>query len=118
MTTRPHPGSGREMRGPLQSFDLDAEVSRLRGEKEWRQGGRNAITLRKGEGLSVVLLAMKAGDQSKSTPRPVRSRSASTRAASGSRQPGRPSRPEPAWCWRATLGCFTPWRLSLTRCVS
>lgn len=51
------------MRGPLQSFDLDAEVSRLRGEKEWRQGGRNAITLRKGEGLSVVLLAMRAGDR-------------------------------------------------------
>lgn len=63
MTNRPHPGSGREMRGPLQSFDLDAEVSRLRGEKEWRKGGRNAITLRKGGGLSVVLLVMRAGDR-------------------------------------------------------
>lgn len=52
----------RRMRGPLQSFDLDAEVARLREEKEWREGRRNAITLRKGEGLNVVLLVMRAGD--------------------------------------------------------
>ncbi|HEX2729305.1 MAG TPA: cupin domain-containing protein [Rubrobacteraceae bacterium] len=63
MTKRPHSGSAREMRGSLQSFDLDAEVSRLRGEKEWRQGGRNAITLRRGEGLSVVLIAMRTGNR-------------------------------------------------------
>ena len=50
------------MRGALQSFDLGDEVARLRGEKEWREGRRNAITLRKGEGLSVVLLVMKKGD--------------------------------------------------------
>lgn len=51
------------MHGPLQSFDLEVEVSRLREEKEWQKGRRNAITLRKGEGLSVVLLVMKAGDR-------------------------------------------------------
>ena len=51
------------MRGSLQSFDLDGEVARLRGEEEWQEGRRNAITLRKGGGLSLVLLAMKAGDQ-------------------------------------------------------
>jgi quercetin dioxygenase-like cupin family protein len=51
------------MHGPLQSFDLEAEIARLRGEKEWREGRRNAITLRKGEGLSVVLLVMRAGDR-------------------------------------------------------
>lgn len=50
------------MHGLLQSFDLDAEVSRLREEQEWQQGRRNAITLRKGQGLSVVLMVMKAGD--------------------------------------------------------
>jgi len=49
------------MHGPLQTFDL--EVSRLRAEKEWQEGRRNAITLRKGEGLSVVLAVMKAGDR-------------------------------------------------------
>jgi quercetin dioxygenase-like cupin family protein len=51
------------MHDPLQSFDLEAEVSRLREEKEWQEGRRNAITLRKGEGLSIVLLVMKTGDR-------------------------------------------------------
>ncbi len=60
MSTRGHPGSGRPLHGPVQGFDLEAEVSRLREERE---GRRNAITLRKGEGLSVVLLVMKAGDR-------------------------------------------------------
>jgi quercetin dioxygenase-like cupin family protein len=61
------------MHGPLQSFDLEAEVSRLREEQEWQEGRRNAITLRKGEGLSVVLLVMRAGDllDEHSTPGPI-----------------------------------------------
>jgi quercetin dioxygenase-like cupin family protein len=63
MGTRPHPESERSLHGPLQSFDVDAEVARLRQEKAWQEGRRNAITLRKGEGLSVVLLAMKEGDR-------------------------------------------------------
>ena len=63
MTTRPHPESERPLRGPLQSFDLDTEVTRLREEKAWQEGRRNAITLRKGEGLNVVLLVMKEGDR-------------------------------------------------------
>jgi quercetin dioxygenase-like cupin family protein len=63
MTTRPHPESERPLHGPLQSFNLAAEVTRLREEKAWQEGGRNAITLRKGEGLNVVLLVMKEGDR-------------------------------------------------------
>ncbi len=63
MTTRLHPESGKPLYGPLQSFDLNAEVSRLREEKAWQESGRNAITLRKGEGLNVVLLVMKEGDR-------------------------------------------------------
>ena len=63
MSSRPHPESERPLRGPLQSFDLAAEVARLREEKVWQEGGRNAITLRKGEGLNVVLLVMKEGDR-------------------------------------------------------
>ena len=47
----------------MQSFDLGIEAARLREEKEWREGARNAITLRKGEGLNVVLLVMKRGDR-------------------------------------------------------
>ena len=63
MNTRPHPESERPLRGPLQSFDLDTEVTHLREEKAWQEGRRNAITLRKGEGLNVVLLVMKEGDR-------------------------------------------------------
>ena len=63
MSGRPHPESERPMHGPLQSFDLEAEITRLREEKEWQRGRRNAITLRKGEGLNVVLLVMKEGDR-------------------------------------------------------
>jgi quercetin dioxygenase-like cupin family protein len=63
MSTRPHPESERPLHGPLQSFDLQEEVARLRAEKAWREGVRNAITLRKGEGMNVVLLVMKAGDR-------------------------------------------------------
>jgi quercetin dioxygenase-like cupin family protein len=63
LSDRPHPGSERPLRRSHQSFDLNNEVARLRGEKEWREGRRNAITLRKSGGLNVVLLVMKAGDR-------------------------------------------------------
>lgn len=63
MSSRPHPESGRPLHGPLQSFDLGEEVGRLRGEEAFRGGRRNSITLKKGEGMSVVLLVMGAGDR-------------------------------------------------------
>lgn len=67
------PGSERSLSGPVQGFDLDEELARLREEKEWQEGRRNAITLRKGGDLSVVLLAMKAGDrlEEHSAPGPI-----------------------------------------------
>ena len=63
MSSRPHPGSERPLHGPVQSFDLEAEVGHLRDEGAWHRGQRNSITLRKGEGMNVVLLVMKAGDR-------------------------------------------------------
>jgi len=63
MSSRPHPGSERPLHGPLQRFDLGAEVGRLLEEGAWQRGQRISITLRKGEGMSVVLLVMKAGDR-------------------------------------------------------
>jgi quercetin dioxygenase-like cupin family protein len=47
----------------VQRFDLEAEVGRLREEGAWHRGQRNSITLRKGEGMNVVLVVMKAGDR-------------------------------------------------------
>jgi len=63
MSSRPHPGSERPLHGPLQRFDLGTVVGRLKEEGAWQRGQRNSITLRKGGGLNVVLLVMKAGDR-------------------------------------------------------
>ena len=73
MSTESNPRPERPLHGPLQSFDVEVEISRLREEKEWRQGRRNAITLRKGGGLSVVLLVMRTGDrlEEHSAPGPI-----------------------------------------------
>lgn len=73
MTDRPRPKTERPLHGPLQSFDLEDEEARLRQEEAWREGRRNAITLRKGEGLNVVLLVMKSGDrlEEHSAPGPI-----------------------------------------------
>jgi quercetin dioxygenase-like cupin family protein len=57
------PGSDRSLSGPVQGFDLDEELALLREEKEWQEGRRNSITLRKGGDLTVVLLVMKARDR-------------------------------------------------------
>ena len=45
----------------LADVHLGAEVGRLM--EEGGSGQRNSITLRKGEGMNVVLLVMKAGDR-------------------------------------------------------
>jgi quercetin dioxygenase-like cupin family protein len=63
MSSRAHPGSERTLHRPLQRFDLEAEVGRLREEGAWHRGQRNSITLRKGEGMNVVLVVMKASDR-------------------------------------------------------
>lgn len=41
MAFRSRPGSKRSLSGPVRGFDLDEK-------KAWREGRRNAITLRKG----------------------------------------------------------------------
>ena len=73
MSGRPHPESERPLYGPLQSFNLNEEIARLHQEEAWQQGQRNAITLRKGQGLNVVLLVMRSGDrlEEHSAPGPI-----------------------------------------------
>ena len=44
MSSRAHPGSERPLHGPLQMFDLGAEVGRLMEEGAWQRGQRNSIT--------------------------------------------------------------------------
>jgi quercetin dioxygenase-like cupin family protein len=73
MAFRARPGPERSLSKPVSGFDLNEELARLREEKEWREGRRNAITLHKGGGLSVVLLAMRTGDrlEEHSAPGPI-----------------------------------------------
>jgi quercetin dioxygenase-like cupin family protein len=73
MAFRSRPGSERSLSEPVRGFDLNEELARLREEEAWREGRRNAITLHKGGGLSVVLLAMRAGGslEEHSAPGPI-----------------------------------------------
>lgn len=46
---------------PLLTFDLAAEVNRLRGEESWRRNRRNAKTLVKEPDFRVVLVVLQGG---------------------------------------------------------
>ena len=51
----------RQGAGPILAFDLQREQEQLRQEESYRGGDRNAKTLVKEHGLSVVLTIMKQG---------------------------------------------------------
>ena len=57
---RPHPSTERPLDAPLLTFDLAALLVQIKDEDPWQQGRRNAMTLHKGPGLQVVLIAMHA----------------------------------------------------------
>jgi quercetin dioxygenase-like cupin family protein len=57
---RPHPATERLLDAPLLTFDVATLVAQLKGEEAWHKGARNAMTLHKGPGLRVVLIAMHA----------------------------------------------------------
>src|ERR1700687_5458381 len=48
-----------QLESPILSFDLNAEIERLRGENAW-QGGRNSKTLVKHPDFRVVLTVLKS----------------------------------------------------------
>jgi quercetin dioxygenase-like cupin family protein len=51
----------RTLDGPHLSFDLGAELDRLKREGPWRERGHNAITLAKYPDLRFVLMALQKG---------------------------------------------------------
>ena len=57
---RPHPTTARPLDAPLLTFDMAPLVAQIKGEEAWRTGARNAMTLYKGPGLRIVLIAMHA----------------------------------------------------------
>ena len=52
---------GRDHVGLAMTFDLAAELDRLRQEESWRRSGRNARTLVKEKNLRMVLMTMRGG---------------------------------------------------------
>lgn len=59
--TPTHPRSDRPDTGPLVHTRLAGEIERLKNEPTWTDGDRNAITLTKGAGLTLVLMTLRAG---------------------------------------------------------
>jgi quercetin dioxygenase-like cupin family protein len=51
----------RPLEGSHLSFDLPAEIDRLRRERPWKEGGHNAITLAKYSDLRLVLAVLRSG---------------------------------------------------------
>jgi len=60
-TQRPHPETERPMDAPLLTFDIPALLAQIKREEAWQKGTRNGMTLLKGQGLRVMLVAMRAG---------------------------------------------------------
>lgn len=63
MNTIAHRDIGRPLDAALQTFDLPPLIARLKSERDWTEQKRNAMTLHKGPGLKVVLVAMHAGTE-------------------------------------------------------
>lgn len=62
MTPRtPLLGIERALDAAIMTFDLPEQLARLKGEEAWRRNGRNAITLHKSPGQSLVLATLRAG---------------------------------------------------------
>ena len=61
MTPTPHPRSARPATGSLVHTRLAGQLERLKNERTWTDGDRNTITLTKGAGLTLVLMALRAG---------------------------------------------------------
>ena len=57
---RPYPTTERPLDAPLLTFDMAPLLAQIKGEEAWRTGARNAMTLHKGPGLRIVLIAMHA----------------------------------------------------------
>jgi quercetin dioxygenase-like cupin family protein len=60
-TQRPHPVTERPLDAPLLTFDLPTLLAQIKREAIWQKELRNGMTLLKGQGLRVVLVAMHAG---------------------------------------------------------
>lgn len=57
-TARPHVTKERSLDAAWLSFDLPVMLKQIKAEETWRSSTRNAMTLTKGRGQRIVLIAM------------------------------------------------------------
>jgi quercetin dioxygenase-like cupin family protein len=62
MTTKTHPRDERTLSAPWLLFQISEQLQKLKTEPAWQHGDRDSITLMKAPGLSLVLIALRAGD--------------------------------------------------------
>ena len=62
MTIQTHPREERTLSAPWLLFKVSEQLERLKQEPEWKDRGHDSITLMKAPGLSVVLIALRAGE--------------------------------------------------------
>ena len=62
-STSQRPEGGRMIDGQLVSIDLPSFIERVKEEKMWKDGRRNAITVFKTNGLRIVLIALHQGSE-------------------------------------------------------
>lgn len=55
------PKEDRMVDAPLVSINLLSSIDQIRKEKSWKKNGRNAITVFKTNGMSIVLIALHKG---------------------------------------------------------
>ena len=53
--------SERKLKATLLSVPIDSETDKLKSEKAWLNGDRNAVTLQKNSNLRVVLISLRKG---------------------------------------------------------
>ena len=62
MTIQTHPREERPLSAPWLLFRISEQLERLKQEPEWKDRGHDSLTLMKSPGLTVVLIAMRAGE--------------------------------------------------------
>ena len=62
MATKTHPREDRALSAPWLLFKISEQLQSLKNEPAWQRGDRDSITLMKTPGLTLVLMALRAGD--------------------------------------------------------
>ena len=63
--TQQRPEGSRQLDAPMVTIDLNKLILQIKQEQAWKERDRNAITIYKTQGMSLVLMALKEGAELK-----------------------------------------------------